>query len=429
MRSLLKLSFLAIFLMLFTSGIRVMAQTTIHLDASQLLPRLEMSFSPRAGSFVEGSTFDVPILVNTKGVSVNGIEARINFDKSKLEIVKPSSGTSIIGVWVEPPGYDNSRGTASYVGVIPGGITTGSGLVGTITFRAKSNGQAVISLAANSKILLNDGLGTEAQVDLGRATYSILPQAPEGVKIFSETHPFSDVWYKNNSPVISWEKDPGVQGFSYILDNLPDTIPDNTLTGADETSKAYENLNDGLWYFHIKAKKNGVWGTAGHFLIRIDTAPPAVFTPVANYLVAGTALVERALISFLTTDNLSGIDHYEVGVIDKSQPVTVSPVFVQAESPFQVPLNGNSAQHVIVRAVDAAGNIRDASIDALPPSLISRFIKDHLVYILLLIILTGFVGLIFHYLFGHHIVKHLRRAFQLEKMEEQSEKGHDNIEA
>ena len=39
---------------------------------------------------------------------------------------------SIIGVWVEPPAYDNSRGTV--IGVIPNGITTSSGLIGTILF-------------------------------------------------------------------------------------------------------------------------------------------------------------------------------------------------------------------------------------------------------------------------------------------------------
>ena len=59
---------------------------------------------------------------------------------------------------------------------------------------------------------------------------------------------------------------------------------------------------------------------------RYDT--PADFKPKAEYLVAATIMVERTLVSFLTTDNLSGIDHYEVGVIDKSQPATESPVFL-----------------------------------------------------------------------------------------------------
>lgn len=406
-------------LIFFIIGFRVDAQT-INIDASKLLARVEISLSPRAGSFVEGSTFQVPILINTKNKSINGIEVRISFDKDKLFIVNPTGGTSIIGVWVEPPGYDNTRGTANYVGVVPNGIITEAGLVGTITFKAKAPGNAVVSISSNSKILLNDGLGTEAQVDLGRANYTILTKAPEGVQIFSETHPIQADWYNNNSPSLSWIKDAGVAGFSFELDDKPNTIPDNTID-TEDTTRSFDELKDGLWYFHIKASKNNVWGTTGHFLIQIDTVPPAEFKPIANYLVAATVLVERTLVSFFTTDNLSGVDHYEVGIIDKAEPPTQSPVFVEAVSPFQVPLNSASKLQVIVRAIDKAGNVRDESIDVRAPFVITKFIKDYLVYILIAIILLGLIMLIIHYLFGHHIIKHLRRMFQIIKKEEAEE--------
>lgn len=391
-----------------------MEAKTITVDGSKLVSRAELSLSPRSGSFVEGSTFEVPIFVNTKGASVNGIQIKVSFDKDKLSIVKPSSGPSIIGVWIEPPAYDNIRGSASYVGVVPNGITTGAGLVGTITFKANDIGRAVVSFRSDSKILLNDGLGTEAVLDLGRAEYTILPKAPEGVRVFSETHPFQGDWYNNNSPVLSWERDYGVSGFSFVLDNKPSTIPNNTISSV-ETTKAFDGLADGLWYFHIKAYKNGAWGTTGQFLMRIDTAPPASFKPEVNYLVAASVLVERTLVSFFTTDNLSGIGHYEVGIIDKNQPATESPVFVESESPFQVPLTVGSNLRVIVRAIDKAGNIREASVDVRIPFVISKFIKDYLVYILIFIILAGLAGLILHYYFGHHIVRNFRKILAIIK--------------
>jgi hypothetical protein len=389
-------------------------------DASKLISRVSVSINPVSASFVEGSTFEVPILLDTRGVSINGVDVKINFDSSKLSIIKPSSGQSIIGVWVEPPSYDNTRGTASYVGVIPNGIVTKSGLIGTITFKAKATGRAVVTVRSNSSILLNDGVGTEAQVDLGRAEYSIIPKPPEGVVVYSETHPFSGDWYNNNSPVFSWDRDLGVSGFSYIIDTKPNTIPENTVLTSD-TIKSYEKLSDGLWYFHIKAIKNGVWGTTGHFLVRIDTAPPAEFKPEANYLLAAPILAERALVSFFTTDNLSGIDHYEVGTIDKSQPLTESPVFIQSESPFQVPITVGGKLQVIVRAVDKAGNVRDESIDVRSQNAFSNFIKNYLVYILAGIILLGFVILVIHYTVGHHIIRHLKRMFQIIKKEEVEE--------
>lgn len=89
----------------------------INVDVSKIITKPEIFFSPKVGSFTEGSTFDIPILLNTRGRNINGVEVRLSYDKDKISIIKPSSGQSIIGVWVEPPKYDNSRGTASYVGV------------------------------------------------------------------------------------------------------------------------------------------------------------------------------------------------------------------------------------------------------------------------------------------------------------------------
>jgi hypothetical protein len=392
------------------------------IDARKILPRSAVFFSPRSATFTEGSTFDVPILLDTKGKAVNGIEVRINFDHDRLSIVKPSSGESIIGVWVEPPSYDNTKGTASYVGVVPNGITTDSGLIGTITFQAKKTGKAKLSVRADSNILQNDGLGTDTNVDLGRAEYTIIAKAPEGVQVFSDTHPIQQDWYNNHSPVFSWTAEEGVTGYSYAFDNKPSTIPDNEVR-TEDTSKSFENVGDGLWYFHIKAQKDDVWGATGHYLVRIDTSPPALFTPKVEYVLAAVVLVERALVSFFTTDSLSGIDHYEIGVIDKSQPATESPTFVQTESPYQVPIGSDLGQRVIVRAVDRAGNVQDVSIDVLPPKSFERFFRDNVVPILLILLTIALILMILHFFWGHHLVRRLRKAFRI--MHDEEVHAHD----
>lgn len=387
----------------------------INVDAKNLVPKTSIFLSPSSSSFVEGSTFEIPIIIDTKGNNINGIDITVKFDKDKLSIVQPSGGNSIVGVWVEPPFYDNSKGVASYVGVIPGGITTSSGVVGTITFKAKSLGKALVSISNLSKVLLNDGLGTEAKVETGRGEYSIIQKPSAGVIVFSETHPFSGDWYNNNSPVLSWDKEPGVSGFSYVIDNKPNTIPDNTLDTEDNIV-SFEDLDDGLWYFHIKSNKNGVWGQTGNYLLKIDTTPPADFKPEVNYLLASTVLVERTLISFLTTDNLSGIDYYEVGIIDKSQPTTISPVFVESESPFQAPLNKDSNLHIIVRAFDKAGNVRESSIDVKSPIFVGNFIKNYIYYFLgfiLLIIIS--LAILFNFIKKKALKKASIGAFDINK--------------
>jgi hypothetical protein len=389
----------------------------INVDASKLISKPEIFFSPKVGSFTEGSTFDIPILLNTRGRNINGVEVRLSFDKDKISIIKPSSGQSIIGVWVEPPKYDNSRGVASYVGVIPDGITTNSGLIGTVTFKAIKTGKAYISINSTSNLLLNDGFGTQVDFDSIKGSYEIITKAPDGLRIYSDTHPYQSEWYKDGNPVLSWDTEKGITGYSYILDNTPNTIPDNTVD-SQLNSQSYKDLKDGLWYFHLKANKGGVWGSTSHFLIRIDSTPPADFKPEANYVLAALSTVERSLVSFFTTDNLSGIDHYEVGIIDKTQPVTVSPVFVQTESPYQVPIKSGSDLKVIVRAIDKAGNLRDSSLDVKPPLLVTKVIKDNIVWILLAIIIIGILSFIFHYMFGHHIVRHMKELSKLIRDEE-----------
>ncbi len=394
----------------------------VYIDANTLIPKTSLILSPPSGTFTEESVFDVTIILNTKGKSINGVDVKVNFDPSILSVVKPSGGKSIIGVWVEPPSFDNNKGVVSYVGVIPNGITTDSGVIGTISFKVKKIGKTSVKINSNSLIYLNDGLGTKTYVDFGIGQYDFLSKAPEGVRVYSETHPIQSNWYSNNSPVFSWEKDIGVTGFSFILDDKPNTIPDNEIDSSD-TTKSYTDLSDGLNYFHIKSYKKGVWGGTGHFLVRIDTNPPADFKPSVNYVISGENSTPRALVSFFTTDTLSGIDRYEVGIVDDK--IGASPVFVQSESPFQINLGGKQKSIVIVRSFDLAGNIKDVSVSVQKPFFLTSFIKEYLVYILALIILIGLLILIFHYLFGHKILSHLRRAMKI--VEEEDNKGLVNI--
>src|SRR6185436_18426487 len=105
---------------------------------------------------------------------------KINFDQDRLDVAKPSGGTSVINVWTESPKYDNTKGTLSYMGTVPEGLVTDSGLIATVTFKAISSGQASINVSPVSEISLNDGLNTTASLDLGRAEYMILKKTSEG---------------------------------------------------------------------------------------------------------------------------------------------------------------------------------------------------------------------------------------------------------
>ena len=354
--------------------------------------------SPRIETVLVGSTFDVSVLLDTYNNSINTVELNLKFPSNKLIIVKPSGAKSFFSVWFESPTYSNTEGRLNLTGGIPKGISTESGLVTTITFKAKVTGRAVVEVLPSSKVLANDGLGTNILSGFGRGIYTLNPKPPEGVRVFSETHPFEDKWYNNNNPVLTWEKDMGITDFSFELDNKPLTIPDNEPDSQD-TITFYKNVADGLWYFHIKAEKNGIWGSATHFLLHIDTTPPNRFKPKVEILTAAT-VINRALVSFFTTDSLSGVDHYEVGIIDKTKSPLESPVFVEAESPYQLPTFISGNLRVIIRAMDGAGNVRDESVDAYVP------FSTKLVFVILAVLLVVI------YYFRHEVIIYIRKVFR-----------------
>jgi hypothetical protein len=399
------------------SPLSVFAASSTSLEIRSL-PPANLFFSPAQQSILEDSEFDVSLYLNTNGGSINTMELTVQFPPDKLTLVKPSAGTSLIQLWVEPPSYSNKDGVVRFVGVIPNGVATKSGLISTLTFRAIGIGNAPISIKANSRILANDGLGSQVETGFGRATIEITPKPPEGVPIFSETHPFSNEWKNNTNAIFGWETAVTSTDFSYILDDKPFTVPDNEPESANLTA-SFENLNEGLWYFHIKSRRLGVWGAPTHYLVRIDSSPPAAFTPKVDYL--KTSFWDRtppkALLSFFTTDHLSGVDHYEVAIIDTDADSFVSPVFIQTESPYQLPTDYSESFRVIVRAIDRAGNIRDESIDIVNAPSSVRMIFDNIQMILFLVLLSILLLIIIHYLWGHHILAHLGRIFALLRSE------------
>lgn len=373
------------------------------------LSQVDVFLSPQNASYREGSTFDIPIFVNTRDQSINAINLSLSFDQSKIRIINPSGGRSIVGVWVSAPLYDNSRGTLQLSGLIPNGIKTESGLVATLTFKALQPGQAFVRFTPESRILLNDGLGTEATTEFMRGSYDIVPKPPEGVTVYSDTHASQATWYNNPNPVIRWDNVPGVEGYSYVLDTKPNTIPDNDIKTKD-TFISYSDLSDGVWYFHLKALKRGVWGGTTHFALRIDSTEPEPFEPRFESSVSSRGWVR--LVSFDAVDRGSGIEHYEVGVVDASKAETALPVFIESESPYTLPQESGTLA-VTVRAFDKAGNTRDVTVTVMPRVFVMAAIQNYAVSILLLILLLALALFAYHYVFGHRFFARFRRAVRV----------------
>ena len=272
--------------------------------------------SPSSGSFLVGSVFTVSVFLNTEGNEINAVQADLKFSPNILQVTSPTIGTSFIAQWLTPPNYSNERGTISFSGGVPGGIKTSGGLVSSITFRAVSSGVARIEFTKDSQVLLNDGQGTDILTNTVDGAYQILIPPPEGPQVFSPTHPNPNIWYPDSSPSFSWDKEGGATEFSYSFDQNLTGRPDGISEGT-ETQVSFSDVKDGLWYFHLRQKKEGVWGKTSNVQVLIDSTSPKDFVPrVETY---NRLVGYQTMVYFETTDDASGIDHYEVSVIDLSE--------------------------------------------------------------------------------------------------------------
>lgn len=85
---------------------------------------------------------------------------------------------------------------------------------------------------------------------------------------------------KNPQFNISVPNDPsGIAGYSFILDQTPNTIPDDVIDGSGSIVN-YTNISDGIWYFHVRAKDNANnISQTNHYKLVIDTQGPTCDNP------------------------------------------------------------------------------------------------------------------------------------------------------
>jgi len=323
--------------------------------------------SPSSGSYTVGGLLSVSIFVSSTDQAMNAASAVISFPQDKLEIVSLSKSSSIITLWVQEPSFSNTEGRVEFAGIVLNpGFTGSSGKILTINFRTKTTGSALLTFSEGS-VLANDGKGTNILSAMGGGTYEIQPTViippseeyilPTAPVVSSSTHPDENKWYSNNDPEFSWSLPSDVDGVSIYFSESPTSNP-GPLSDGLFSSKSYENVEDGIWYFHIKARNSYGWGAITHRKVLIDTEPPEPF----KIIVEKEDITDpRPILYFDTTDALSGIEYYEVlWGDDESQKITLADL---KTNPYKLPLLPPEKYKVLVNAYDKAGNFTPASTE------------------------------------------------------------------
>lgn len=320
-------------------------------------------FSPSSGNFAVDNILNASVLVNTQGTAINNADAVINFPTALLEVISVNKSGSIFPLWVEEPSFSNSAGTISFNGGAPTpGFSGTAGELITITFRVRNPGSASL-VFSSATVRANDGYGTDVLQTRGQAQFNLVAKqqpaqlAPSSgtaenndllAHITSSTHPDQTKWYSLSHVVLDWTNAQSVSAVHLGYDTNADGVPGVLYT--DPISHKELQLNDGIWYFHVREKGSSGWGPISTFRIQIDTTPP---TPVVIKFPNGaTTATSTIAIAFATTDELSGIDHYELAVDGHSTVVSSQ----EGSGVYALPAGDNGTHMLTVTAYDKAQN-------------------------------------------------------------------------
>ena len=182
---------------------------------------------PSEGELYQGDTFIINLKIDVEQECVNTVKADLNFTQDTLEAIDFSRGKSTLTFWLEVPRIDQEKGLVSFIGGIPGGYCGPipgdpgeSNLLGKIILKAKEAGgeqfSAEMKFLDSSQVLLNDGLGTPAQLKTKDANFIILPGSSETLR-----EEWKEELEKDNIPPESFEirigQDPDIFEGKYFI--------------------------------------------------------------------------------------------------------------------------------------------------------------------------------------------------------------------
>lgn len=185
--------------------------------------------------------------------------------------------------------------------------------------------------------------------------------------ITSSTHPTQAQWSQNNNPGFSFAVSDvsGIIGWSYLLDQDPNTVPDLiTELGAVTTGvAAFTELAEGVHYFHARAiNGSGLPGATATYEIRVDrtvpTAPTLVSLTHEPDVITNHRIVTVDWTEAPALDALSGLAGYSVAL--NTDPTILADASIdQQPTTFTTSTLADGIYWLHVRGIDNVGIATD----------------------------------------------------------------------
>ncbi len=136
------------------------SQPQNSLSFKKAVATASLLLAPPNSTFYVGDTVNIALFVNASEQPVNMFQGKITFPQDKLQAVSLSKDNSIISLWIQEPSISNQDGAITLAGGLPSpGFIGVAGKIITISFKVKSEGDAVINIE-DAQLLANDGYGT-----------------------------------------------------------------------------------------------------------------------------------------------------------------------------------------------------------------------------------------------------------------------------
>jgi len=352
---------------------------------------------PQSQDVYSDGTFVADVWVDTEGKSINAIDAALEYPKNLIDVIDISDGNSIISFWIEKPRNEDSKERIIFIGGTPKGFS-GQGIIFRIIFKSKpdSHGSGELGFSDETKVLLNDGSGTEDTMKLISGDFNIVKKPADLPFIISKTHPDQNMWYRNRILDLHWDLQNGAE-YSYLLSKDPiaevDEIkdaPEGNMAWMGDMS--YNGLSDGIYYFHLKQKLSGKsWSEKITFRAMIDATGPEKFIPEI------TEIEGKKYLIFNAPDSASGISRYEVkeertrNLIEKLFRKADNRDFEEGQSPYLL-RDQSLASEIIIKATDKAGNEQVAKLSSLEkPDNDKNLMAVFLVFMMIVILVATFL--------------------------------------
>jgi len=325
---------------------------------SQTIYNSTLHITPEAGVIDLSHSQKIDVQLSSGGEPINTIYLKIDYDAEEVLVEDILLVQSVCHPdLIFENEIDNDAGYVRFGCSIPNpGFFGRDGGIVSLMIRPLGTGSIGFTFGPETRVLANDGVGTDVLRTTTGAGYRVLDyrlvnlsNQIDQVLLFSPSHPNSMRWYNKEILFMYWPQISGVRYFYSI-----DKNPDGEALLSQELSSNYLSAlleGDGEYYVHVQAQKSdGSYTNTGHYPIRLDFTPPE--KPIVKASHSQLKIGEILRLSIETTDSMSGLQRAYYYRVDDS-------ILLPTGENINIYFIDPGEHNVMVRVFDKAGNYSD----------------------------------------------------------------------